>query len=272
MTIDEFVDIYLEEDTVMMSVDHPFSLLGSIFCVVLASAVASVGSALAKPLGYAEGEEPEHKRSGFIRAGAVGLAGLIAAVAGGTALGMPVNNDYDQNQDNYGNLDVSTLDMQALGNGGQSMTVQDAHAGGFHQYLVTNTSPADSAYEMDDFTLWFGSTDGVYDALGPDNWLFEIDTDRTHFWGEGGKISPDGGQGVFELYSTITDIRDGEATAYTRLDETFPPVDVQGPGTETGIIPEPSSIALLAVGLTALVGPLVYRNKIGNNYKTDKAA
>lgn len=79
---------------------------------------------------------------------------------------------------------------------GPTMTVDsyDYEDGSF-QYVVTNTSPPDSVYEMNKFILPAGSNQGVYQAIGPDDWSFSINLDETIFTTNLSYIPPNGGRG-----------------------------------------------------------------------------
>ena len=119
----------------------------------------------------------------------------------------------------------------------------------FSEYLVTNISPQNPDYDMKEFVLPAGSNQGVYDAIGPDDWAFDINLDETVFNTvvPGARIKPDGGDGVFELYyNPVEDFIQRNAIAYTRFEEPFNSVSVGVP------IPEPITIAILGAGLAGL--------------------
>jgi hypothetical protein len=114
-----------------------------------------------------------------------------------------------------------------------TMTVDYETSGdGYFVYLVTNTSPQNPDYEMNKFILPAGTHQGVYSAIGPDNWNFSINLDETVFSTITAPILPDGGQGVFELYSNVFDVTQRDSTAYTRYEEPFNPVSVDVPVNE----------------------------------------
>jgi len=129
------------------------------------------------------------------------------------------------------------------------MTVDYSDAGaGYHQYNVRNTSPDESVYEMDEVTLPAGSNHGVNYAEGPGDWSFVINLDNTVFNTYTAPIFPDGGEGIFYLGSTDSNTHEDYATAKTGDDEQFNPASTTVPG-----IPEPSTLAILALGMGGLL-------------------
>ncbi len=111
-------------------------------------------------------------------------------------------------------------------------------------YLVTNTSENDSIYEMNKFILPAGINQGIYDAVAPDDWEREdalISPDETIFstTSPSAYIDPVDGQGFFQIYSTILDIGQRDAIAYSIANppEQFNPVPVDVPGILTRGLP-----------------------------------
>jgi hypothetical protein len=96
-------------------------------------------------------------------------------------------------------------------------------------YIVTNTTPGSNPDDnMISFTLPAGSNLGVYDALPPRNWGFQIELDNTYFWTDTTPILP-GGQKLFELYSNLTNVGQDYAQAMSEYNGPFVPVLVVVP-------------------------------------------
>lgn len=99
-------------------------------------------------------------------------------------------------------------------------------------YTVFNTSAPGDINNMVAFTLPAGAAEGVFDASFPTGWLMSIELHQTVFYGNGHVIPP-GSFRVFDLFSTLTHVVQGEATAIGRgppLGLQFNPVLVPVPG------------------------------------------
>ena len=126
------------------------------------------------------------------------------------------------------------LIVTSLAQAEPTMTIQySTDDQGWFEYLVTNTSPQNPDYEMDEFILPAGSNQGVFYAVAPINWTFIIDANETIFTTNLSYIPPVNGQGFFELYSMILDVGQRDAIANTRFEGQFNPVSVDVPVERT---------------------------------------
>jgi len=167
-----------------------------------------------------------------------------------------VRKDYEESGSRRSVATVAGL-VALVGAGvasGATMSVGSwTNNNGYFQYLVENTSDASDDNNMVDFTLPAGLNQGVYGAVADNDWVSTIYGDSTVFDKPVG-IDPlvPGDQAIFELYSNDLNIHQDYATATARGPPTglqFEPVEVDVPG-----VPEPSTLAILGVGLAGLLG------------------
>ncbi|MDD5011441.1 MAG: hypothetical protein PHQ00_04890 [Phycisphaerae bacterium] len=98
------------------------------------------------------------------------------------------------------------------------------------QYTVTNNTPSQSPGDsLWKYTVPVGSEDGVFWAEAPTNWDIIYGLGETVFETSNAALPANGGQGLFEIYSTNLDVGKLYVTATSFQNGVFNPVEVDAP-------------------------------------------
>lgn len=163
-------------------------------------------------------------------------------------------------------LAASTLSGQA-----QSVVVTGAltdvpGSGGVFDYTLTLHNTGTEAIQ----SLWVGWIPGVFDITSPTGvgntvgWTSTPDGNSIQYGGTAGTAIPVGGSGVFTFDSTSTPAQfasdaAGDSTAYGVNDPNQLSFTLDAPNTATfnpQVVPEPSTVGLMALGSLSLLGTL----------------
>lgn len=122
-------------------------------------------------------------------------------------------------------------------------------------YTIGNISDPGAQNNMLELTIDRGSSNGAYDALGPDGWIVSILSNKVVFNGNGNVLAP-GQQDLFRVWSSMYSL-DNEGNpildvGYANAISRGPPPESFAP-VQTYVIPEPSSLAIMALGLSGLL-------------------